>query len=218
MADIKTIGISMRVVTAAAYDEPRDALAHDWYDYLDWLLGDDARWLLIPNLGAEAVSRFVRQHRVDGLILSGGNDIGDSPLRDETEQALIRYALANHLPLVGICRGLQLLWRFFGGSLKPVESEQHIATRHQLYPIAEFSDFVGHSNPFEVNSFHGQGLSDVDIPAELAVVATTQDKQIEAVIHKQANILGLMWHPEREKPYAESDRRLMRTVLLGETE
>ncbi|MTI63753.1 gamma-glutamyl-gamma-aminobutyrate hydrolase family protein [Methylophaga sp.] len=216
MAERKTIGISMRVVEASDYEEPRDALAHDWYPFLDWVLGERANWLLIPNLGAESVNAFVRGHAIDGLILSGGNDIGDCPIRDETETALIRYMLENDLPLVGICRGLQLIWRFFGGELKPVSPEAHIACRHQIYPTDEWEAIVGNTEPLSVNSYHGIGLSTVSRPESLITLAITDDQQIEAVRHHQAPILGLMWHPEREQPFAENDRRLIQNFLLGE--
>lgn len=216
MAEIKTIGISMRVVSATGYDEPRDALAHDWYPFLDWVFNGQARWLLIPNIGAEAVEHFVSEQRVDGLILTGGNDIGDSPIRDETERALIHYALKRELPLIGICRGLQMLWHLHGGRLIEVDPAAHIATRHRLYPKAEFAPLLGNKQPFEVNSYHGQGLSVSGRPADWIVLATTDNGQIEASMHQQAPILGVMWHPERETPYAERDRRLMRNILLGE--
>lgn len=216
MVEKKTIGISMRVVQTSGYDETRDALAHDWYPFLDWVLADDANWLLIPNLGAEAVTRLLQEQSIEGLILSGGNDLGEYPLRDETELALIQYALDNQRPLIGICRGLQLIWQFFGGKLVRAEAEKHIASRHLLYPTDAFSTLSGIAKAFEVNSYHGQALSVEDRPQQLTVLATTQDQQIEAVRHQQAAIFGLMWHPERESLYAEHDRRLLRSVLLGE--
>lgn len=215
MAEKKIIGISMRVVEATGYQERRDALAHDWYPFLDWVLGERATWLMIPNLGDKAVRDFVRAQRIDGLILSGGNDIGDSPIRDETETALIEYALENNMPLVGICRGLQLLWRYFGGALSPVPTETHIAKRHLVYPTDEWAVLTGENTPFEVNSFHTMGLSQKICPEALIALATTSEQQIEAVKHSQAPMLGLMWHPEREQPYADHDKHLLQTFLLG---
>jgi putative glutamine amidotransferase len=208
----KTIGISLRVVSAEGYEEPRDALAHDWYDYLQVLFGDEVDWLLIPNLGQEAINSKLARWQLDGLILTGGNDVGENVRRDETELALLDFAVRQGVPVVGICRGLQLIWHYFGGELKSVDVEKHVASRHGLTITKEGKEWLGERQG-QVNSFHTMGLtSGAD---ELLVLARSDDGEIEAVLHRNKKLLGLMWHPERECPLSEQDRQLLRTILLG---
>ena len=88
---MKRIGLTMRVVAAQGYAEERDALAWDWHRFLATVF-PDACWLSIPNLG-NRVDDYVREWRIDGLILTGGNDLGSAPLRDMTEKALLGYAM-----------------------------------------------------------------------------------------------------------------------------
>jgi gamma-glutamyl-gamma-aminobutyrate hydrolase PuuD len=114
---MKRIGLTMRVVTAEGYTEERDALAWDWHRFLASAF-PDACWLSIPNLG-NRVDDYIREWRIDGLILTGGNDLGSAPLRDMTERALLGYALENSIPTFGVCRGLQVIQHHFGGAIRP---------------------------------------------------------------------------------------------------
>lgn len=103
----------MRTELAGPHREARDGLARDWGRFLQWAL-PEAAWLPVPNLGA-GIDRFAGAWGLDGLILSGGEDIGASLLRDETEQALVTWAEQAAIPVFGVCRGLQLLWTLAGG-------------------------------------------------------------------------------------------------------
>lgn len=218
MPDKKTIGISMRVIVDDKTAEHRDALAQNWYPYLQWLFGTDADWLLLPNLGTQGINRYLTSHPLDGVILTGGNDVGDCDLRDQTETALIEYALQNRLPVVGICRGLQMLWTFFGGRLIKVNSQEHIASRHSLTLSRSIPAIAALPAIVEVNSFHSFGLEAMSRPEALTPFALTNGQQIEGVINNDNKLLGLMWHPERETIYADTDRQLMRNILFGEQE
>ena len=79
---------------------------------------------------------------IPAIVLSGGNNIGDFTSRDKTEGALIRYASSEELPLLGICRGMQMIAHYHGASLVPLTG--HVRKRHRL--DGEVS--------WEVNSFH----------------------------------------------------------------
>src|SRR5947207_15010571 len=103
------VGLTMREVHPEGYDEPRDALARVWATFLQTAL-PDAVWLPVPNLGPAAAPRFCDQWGINALILTGGEDIGVSPARDATERGLWRHFMRNDRPILGVCRGLQLMW------------------------------------------------------------------------------------------------------------
>jgi putative glutamine amidotransferase len=98
----------MRTVEASGYLEQRDAIAHDWPRFLKFAL-PDVPWLLIPNLGAQDAVRFCESWNINRLILTGGPDIGEDRLRDETEAELLNWAERSKHPVLGICRGMQLM-------------------------------------------------------------------------------------------------------------
>ena len=77
MQNERRLGITMRIVHAENYREPRDALAQDWHRFMAVALR--LVWLPVPNLGPEDSRRFCERWRLDGLILSGGEDIGAAP-------------------------------------------------------------------------------------------------------------------------------------------
>jgi putative glutamine amidotransferase len=180
------IGVTMRVVAAQGYDEPRDALAQDWSAFLNAAL-PDAAWLLLPNLGAGSIRLYCEQWSINRLLLTGGEDFGVCPIRDETERDLLAWAETQKIPVLGICRGMQMMAVYAGGTLKPVEG--HVRKRHVLR--GDFS--------YEVNSFHNYGLA--ECPEGFAVSAVSEDGEIEAISNAAFHWEGWMWHPERESPF-----------------
>ena len=195
------LGVTMRGAQAPDYVEPRDALAHDWHRFLAAAL-PGAQWLPIPNLGAEAAVRHFRAWGLNALLLTGGEDLGSNPRRDDTELALLIHALDQGLPILGICRGLQLMWTHLGGQLSPVSG--HRAVRHPIQGI---------EGPRTVNSFHAQALAaDPSLPG-VEILAKAEDGTIEALRLPGKPVLGLMWHPEREAMPSENDIALVRTLF-----
>lgn len=177
------IGVTMRIVQADGYIEPRDALAQDWGRFLAAAL-PNAGWMPLPNLGADDIVPYCERWGIDRLILSGGDDLGAAALRDATERGLLDWAEAGEIPVLGICRGMQLLADRAGTSLHEIDG--HVAMRHPLQ--GERSDVV--------NSFHRLGLE--ACPAGYGVTARTDDGSIEAIYHSRLPWAGWMWHPERE--------------------
>lgn len=137
----------------------------------------------------------------DMLILSGGNDIGAYPKRDEFEKALVSYALSHHKKILAICRGMQLLAQYFGIALH--KSSHIIGVAHTLQGT------LCHN----VHSYHQFCIKDA--PKDYAVLAYVGD-EIEAFANNQ--VLALMWHPEREKETASitADTALIRAFCKGE--
>src|SRR5215831_11119236 len=111
------VGLTMREVHASGYDEPRDALARGWGKFLQATI-PEAAWLPIPNLAPSLAARFCDRWRLNALILTGGEDIGASPERDDTERALWQHFMRKERPILGVCRGLQLMWTELGGELE----------------------------------------------------------------------------------------------------
>ena len=79
MAIKPKIAISLRIVNAANYDEKRDALSHDWPTFLE-KLGFNP--IFVPNSLSDVIA-FLADMKVDGIVLSGGDNIGDTPQRDK---------------------------------------------------------------------------------------------------------------------------------------
>jgi N5-(cytidine 5'-diphosphoramidyl)-L-glutamine hydrolase len=140
----------------------------------------------------------------DALLISGGNDIGVLPYRDATEHYLLNWAKAEKIPVLGICRGLQSMCVWSGGSL--VRVKNHVATRHKLKTCNS-----GDLWPGEVNSFHEWGLA--NCPTNFEVKATTEDGVIEAIKHKELPWEGWMWHPERNHIFDNTDLHRIRTLF-----
>ena len=206
---MKTIGITQRVdVTATG--ERRDALDQCWCALLQDL---GVRLVPIPNQLGQVPS-FVKDLRLEGIILSGGNDIAAvagaknaAPERDTLETQLIDYCAAQQIPMLGICRGLQMLVHHYGGKLTPISG--HVAIRHSVQPRSDLFPV----EPFEVNSFHHFGIATKSLPSALEVLATDVRGNVEAARHKDSPQFGVMWHPEREDVWAAHDLSLLRKVF-----
>lgn len=191
------IAVTQRVDVVAAYHERRDALDQRWTAFLGQC---GAVPLLIPNEPA-AARRLVSTLPVGGLLLTGGNDLcslgGSSPERDATERALLDLALGRGMPVVGVCRGMQVIQDYWGVSLRRVEG--HVTSAHQV-TIDTADDTV--------NSYHH--FAATDSVAELPVWARAADGVVEAVRHVEAPVVGMMWHPERFAEFRPRDIALCR--------
>ena len=200
LGDNLRIGISMRVTDAVGYSEKRDSLSQDWPKYLSSVL-PDAQWLLIPNIGT-SVSDYVRKWGLNAFIFTGGENIGTSIIRDITEFELFDYALKNNLPVLGVCRGLQLIYNKLGGTIESQSSvfvNIHRAKKHQIFINNELKT---------VNSYHENRLLENTIPKELNILAyCVDDNSIEAISGN--NLLGIMWHPERESEIQQWNAELI---------
>lgn len=200
----------MRVVDASGYVEPRDALAQDWGRFLAQALPNHM-WMPLPNVRGTVLD-IVRGWQLDGFILSGGNDLGDAPERDETERALLAHAASTGRPVLGVCRGLQVIQDFYDGPLSDCEREEHVATRHEIEVNKNGPALGAKAGTHTVNSFHAKGIERLASP--LAPFATARTTWIEGAFHPDTPLVGIMWHPEREPQPTALDRALM-THLFG---
>lgn len=195
---MKIILISQRVEIIENIGERRDALSQEWAE-----LAEKCGFILlpVPNDPKNTVKIF-ENISPEGIILSGGNDLcrygGNAPERDETEKILINLAVKNNIPLLGVCRGMQMILDFFGAELVKVDG--HIRTEHIL------------NNGRKVNSFHAWAAK--ECPDTLIVTANSDDGSVEEIVHSEyKNIMGIMWHPERYSPIREEDIKRIRSFF-----
>jgi putative glutamine amidotransferase len=191
------IAVSQRVVVDPATGERRDALDQRWVSLLQ---AAGAITLPVPN-HPSSLAHFLAAVAPDGILLTGGNDLaslgGDAPERDETENALISHALKTGLPLLGVCRGMQMLQTRFGVRLVRVEG--HVAPTQTI---------VFDGNRIAVNSYHCWGSRET---AEgLVVCGLSDDGIVKAVRSVRGRLMGIMWHPERTAPPRVEDIALLR--------
>ena len=191
---MKLVAVSQRVDFLADRREHRDALDQN---LVSFLLKCGFIAVPVPNAimnNSEAnVSRqffdtFIGKIKPRAFILSGGQNIGENIHRDQTELEIINYAEKNKLPMIGICRGMQMMaYRAGGISIVPLTG--HAGTHHEI--SGEISG--------QVNSYHDYGIS--DCPNNFKVIARSNDNSIEAIKHCELPWEGWMWHPERETPF-----------------
>lgn len=195
---MKVIAVSQRVDVLPERGESRDALDQR---LIDFLRAAGYLPLPVPNGLEGDLEGWLSAVSPQAIVLSGGNDIGQCTARDRTESRLLDHARAHGLPVLGICRGMQMIAHWSGGVLKPVTG--HVRTRHQLS-----GQIVA-----EVNSYHGLALA--GCPHGFEVQARSEDGEIEAIRHLSLPWAGWMWHPERESVFAAHDVERLKQ-LFGE--
>ncbi|HYF36088.1 MAG TPA: gamma-glutamyl-gamma-aminobutyrate hydrolase family protein [Prosthecobacter sp.] len=178
-----TVAVSQRIDEWKDRGERRDALDQR---LTLWVAEAGMVPLPVPNGLGELLPRWLAATAPGGILLSGGNDVGNAPDRDSTEQRLLDYAAKRDLPVLGICRGMQFMAVCAGGQLVHVSG--HVRTRHWLNS--------GPGWPNSVNSYHSLGLN--GCPPGYNVTARSEDGGIEAIRHQVRNWEGWMWHPERD--------------------
>ena len=171
----------------------------------------------ISGLGAEATAKYLPaiDTNYDGLILCGGNDINPERYaeklngavdidfeRDEVEFALLKAYIDVGKPILGICRGCQLINVFFGGSLYQNLQEADLHKRKNntdmVHRVTAISDsIVGgiYGESFFVNSAHHQAVKVLGDGLRASEDWTGQ--YVEAIEHNTYPIFGVQWHPER---------------------
>ena len=211
------IGLTQRVEHIASYGERRDCLDQAWTALLE---GMDMIPVPLPSC-LRAPARHVEALALDGVILTGGNDLcglpgasNTAPERDALEAALLELARTRGLPVLGVCRGLQHIVAHHGGALRRVEG--HVRARHPITREPGVRPELPLTDRDEVNSFHGYGVTPEDLASArgLLALARAPDGTVEAVVHERLPIAGIMWHPERA-PNDPRDRALISAFFRG---
>lgn len=194
-------------------------------DMARYLAREDVMPLLIPDLAGAALQSFLDE--CAGFVFQGGSDIapetyGEKPIesgrwpgdayRDQYELKIMDYALKKERPILGICRGFQLMNVFFGGtlyqdlltqredSLKHRDGELYDQLNHDIaFTSGALLEELHQGDPLRrVNSVHHQGVK--DLGKDLEVLAhCPEDGLIEAFSWQGAapgKVMGVQWHPE----------------------
>jgi N5-(cytidine 5'-diphosphoramidyl)-L-glutamine hydrolase len=200
---MKTVAVTQRVAVVAEYAERRDCLDQAWPRFL---AACGLLPLPLPNL-IEVALALCDNAGICGLVLTGGNDLatlgGEAPERDAVENALLDFAERRSLPVLGVCRGMQVIQQRCRIPLCRVEG--HV-TRRQVIRID--------GERKEVNSYHRFAAFESRPPLDTWAIA--DDGAIKAVRHASLPITGIMWHPERRAQPAPEDVALFRRVFQVE--
>lgn len=150
---------------------------------------------------------------LDGILLTGGGDVDPArygadphpetqapdPVRDAHEFELLEAARELDIPVLCICRGVQVANVFFGGTLHqdlPPHAEFDKPDVHVHEVGFDDGSVVGglYGGDVKVNSLHHQAIDQVG--TGIKVVGTADDGTIEAIESDEMNLLGVQWHPE----------------------
>jgi len=178
--------------------------------------------------------------RVGALLLSGGGDLhprhyGQAPAgtemdsidedRDEMELALARQALAANLPILAICRGVQVLNVAMGGSLlQHVEGHRQSpsgeSARHEVHvaPESLLAQVLGLSGTLQANSRHHQAIDAPSLaPALRASAWSLPDAAVVEAVEAPGHrwVLGVQWHPERASEVPKVHGRLFSAFVAA---
>jgi len=151
---------------------------------------------------------------LDGLLLAGGADYGEAPDRDAFEIALARRAMERDLPLLGVCRGMQLMNVARGGTLLEHLPDVVGHEDHRLVPGAFGDHFVrlregslaaraAGATTHPTKSHHHQGVDRIGAGFEVSGWASIDDLPEALEDPTRRFALGVQWHPEADPSAAE---------------
>jgi len=194
---MKIIGIATRTIVFEG--KTRDYVCRSYLDILK------AFGLIPLPLSLHSTSLF---NLCSAFLIPGGGDIDPvrfqekdegfsknvNPETDALDEAIVQYARENGLPLLGICRGMQAINVFIGGSIHQDigSNHRHIISGHHLTAVP--NRLLPFPGSLSVNSFHHQAVK--ALAPGLIPVARHMDGTVEAVVHEELPIIGIQWHPE----------------------
>jgi putative glutamine amidotransferase len=182
--------------------------------------------VMLPLFADDLATVRAVYERIDGILIPGGVDMqpatyGEAtrpevgrldPARDTVELELVRWAMADGMPVLGLCRGAQVINVAAGGTLyQDIPAQLGTALTHDCYPTRGFArDHLAHpvaltrgsrlealldAPSVSVNSMHHQSVK--TLGDGLLVSAVAPDGVVEAVEGRgEAFLLGVQWHPE----------------------
>lgn len=212
--------------TGASSRVSRDEVAFAGKRYLHSLLRAGAEPVVITPRSFDTHDASELMSRFDSLLLTGGPDVdprlygqqpsphvyGVSPEQDHFEASLLKAAIANEIPVLAVCRGMQLTNVVLGGTLIQHLGDLPNAASLVGHAPGEFpvgAEFALHDIDLEQGSwlsqatastrvrgasFHHQGID--RLADGFTIVGHAPDGLIEAIEHQTHRIIGVQWHPE----------------------
>ena len=203
---IKKIGVTQRIVQSK-YGELRTQIDIKLLEFIS-ICGYQP--IIIPyfrvNKKANSTNnllKWILKIKLSGIVLSGGDDIGKYALRDKSEILLIKYSLKKKIPIFGICRGMQIISKYFKINLKKVRN--HVGQYHYIYNTHK------NKKKFKVNSFHNFSIN--KCPKNFVIEFLSSDGNIESIKSKSKKIYACMWHPERYKKFRIQDIKSFKNLF-----
>jgi len=191
-----------------SYYELREALDVKWGELFKEL---DFLPIVLPF--KYDFEEYFRVIDIDGILLTGGNDLNslnpsdESKQRDDFELKLIKYGIENNIPIFGVCRGMQIIAKYFTCEFKKVINQ--VAIKHKLIvnDKSRYKQYLDKINI--VNAYHNYAVELIN--DDFIVPAWNEDKTIiKAIEHKKYKIFGQMWHSEREEPFNKDELNLIK--------
>ena len=134
---------------------------------------------------------------VAGVVFSGGNDLSffnknkANLFRDRQEKKLLTSCLKKKVPIIGVCRGFQLISKFYRGEI--IKVKNHVKKNHLIE--LKKNKLINHKK-LNVNSFHNFGV--INLPKNFDIIGKHFDGSIELARIKNKKVLCFMFHPERK--------------------
>ena len=170
-----------------------DFLDYNWIKYFE---KKNYNFHIIPN-SKKNFLKISKKIKPNLIILAGGNDLFRNNKyvknRLKVEKDLINYGISKKIPILGVCRGMQLINHFFKGKISKVKG--HMRKKNRVI----FKQKIFSKKYIDITSYHNYGIKKKDMASKFDALATDKNENIEMFKHKKLNILGVMWHPEREK-------------------
>ena len=146
-------------------------------------------------------------HDIDLVVISGGNNLINKDkadfLRFDMSKKFINFALQRSIPILGICYGAQLLAYLCGSKI--IKIDGHVKKRHKV--------FSEDSSVKIVNSYHNYAIKEIN-QKKIQPIFYDNKKNIECFNLKNKNVLGIMWHPERNKVFDNGDIKMVRSLCI----
>lgn len=201
---MKIVAVSQRIDFLTGRNEKRDSIDCQLNIFLEI-----AGYLPVPVpntlikitstgrlLTKEKLEMWFTKIKPEACVISGGNNLGQFVERDQTEISLLDIAVENKLPVLGLCRGMQIMAMWAGTGLMKISNHANVIHRisGKIHGLA--------------NSYHDYALA--SCPKGFTVLSKSVDGGIEAISHETLPWIGLMWHPERENRLKPRDLRLVK--------
>lgn len=234
---------SLKEATGSAAHQPLGRLVQTDLDYVEGVIDAGGVPMILPPV-VEPRMAEVLIDGIDGLLLSGGSDLdpnyygeecapglgATNPERDAFEMALLRLALRRRVPILGICRGMQVLNVALGGTLyQDLPSQlgkdilKHWQETPKWQPAHEIEILYGshlaeitRCQRASVNSYHHQGIN--ELADGLAVAARSFDGVIEAVEYHDLSeqwLVGVQWHAEMMREVGMEHKNLFEAHIFA---